>query len=216
MSGQEEPKQFRKLSIKPMEAPKGKLMNIPIADLESGYEKSLEFAEAAVAYFDVMGSKTKNNKEEIEATLFDFAAPFRQTAKTYAELRFKIFSDCAFLAAPVEKIGELMSAIRYAFKQWTFDGIFVRGGIALGSYTEYKDLIPQSKNFDWNNFAGTAVVEAVNCERSGTGALLYATDGCATALAANFGEPIFQLEKQKFLGWSDDNFVIPVSWMLFA
>lgn len=197
-----------KLAIKPMEGPKGKLRYIPITELEPGHEKDLEFAEAAIAYFDVMGLKAKNDKEEIAATLFDFAAPFRQTAKTYADIRFKIFSDCAFVAAPVEKVSELMSAIRYAFKQWTFDGIFVRGGIALGSYTEYNDLVPQTGNFHWSFFAGTAVVEAVNCERSGTGSLLFATNDFARLLATSFGEPIFKFKKQKVLGWSDDNYVL--------
>ena len=115
-----------------------KIISIPISQLGPDYEKSLEFAEASVAYFDVMGFKTKNNKEEIEWTLADFSGALITPARTYEAIRFKIFSDCAFLAAPIEKITELISAIRYSFERWTFDGIFVRGGIALGSYTEYR------------------------------------------------------------------------------
>jgi hypothetical protein len=109
------------------------------------------------------------NNHYIQATLADFAGALLTPAETYEAIRFKIFSDCAFLAAPIEKIGELISAIRYAFEQWTFDGIFVRGGIALGSYTEYRSLIKFPKNFEWSFFAGPAVVEAVKCERLGTG-----------------------------------------------
>jgi hypothetical protein len=207
MSRREEHQDY-KLPIKPMDLPKGKLIYIPISDLELGYEKSLEFAEAVVAYCDVMGFSAKNNKEEIEYTLADFAGALLSTAENYETIRYKVFSDCAFIGAPTEKISELISSVRYAFKQWTFDGIFVRCGMALGSYMEYKSLLPPRKNFDWTFFAGPAVVRAVDCERLGTGSLLYVSNDCATFLADKFKEPIFALEEQKFIGWSDDNYVL--------
>jgi hypothetical protein len=196
------------LPIAPMqEAKNGKLICVNPSELEPGYRIKLEYSEAIVGYFDVMGLKSKTNADDIRDTLADFAGALYRPAETFSGIRFKIFSDCAFIAAPIERIKDFISIVRYAFRQWTLDGIFVRGGVATGSYSEFNcinDDMPL-KNFEWSFFAGTAMVKAVECERNGVGSLLFVSYDCANLLSSVASEPIIAVGKSRIIGWTDDN-----------
>ena len=139
-------------------------------------------------------------------TLSDFAGALVSPAEQFPDIRFNIFSDCAFLAAPLDKASDVLSAVRYAFTQWISDAILVRGGIAIGNYTENRsgvqDIAP--KNFTWSFFAGSGVAEAVRLEGSGKGALLYSSDRCAYHFNKTFCEPIFAIGTSRIIGWTKE------------
>lgn len=197
-----------KLPIRPMEIPM-EIKKVPISKINTGKipEKSIEISEAVVAYLDILGFAEKKNDEDIEMTLLDFSGPLTLSANHYPEVRFNVFSDCAFISASIENATDLLSAVRFAFTQWIADGILVRGGIAIGTYREtYSvalDLV--SKNFNGSLFSGSAVTAAVKLEGSGCGALLFTNNECAQFYNKNHGEPIFVLKGNKIIGWTDED-----------
>jgi len=146
----------------------------------------------------------------MESSLSDFAGPLVLAARRNPEVRFNVFSDCAFVSASRKKSADLLSAIRFAFTQWVADGIPVRGGIALGTYRETYtaalDIRP--KNFIGNLFSGSAVIAAVKLEDSGPGALLFTNEKCAKFYAEKHGEPIFVLNGHRIIGWSDQDRIL--------
>jgi hypothetical protein len=195
------------LPIPPMSLPSdARVETIPISQIHSAImpEKAIEFNEGIVCYLDIMGFSKKKTNEDLELTLADFAGALVRPAIQFRNIRFNIFSDCAFLAAPLENATDLLSAVRYAFTSWVSDSILVRGGIAIGSYKENKSTVQEfaPKNFNWSFFAGTGVVEAVKLESSGKGALLYSSDSCAEYFGEKYGEPIFVLEESKIIAWT--------------
>lgn len=198
----------RELPIRPLEIP-GEIQKIPVSEIKPGkiQEKSIEMSGAVVAYFDVLGFSNKTDPKDIEMTLMDFSGPLTLAAIEYPKVRFNVFSDCAFVATQVENAADLLSAIRFAFSQWIADSILVRGGIALGTYSETHSvaLDMASKNFVGRLFSGTAVVEAVRLEESGRGALLFASEDCAKFYNRKYHEPIFTLKNDKIVGWSDQD-----------
>lgn len=204
-------KTVKRLPIRPMKI-HGKIKKIPISKLTPGTykEKSIEISKAVVAYFDVLGFSNKKDAEEIEMTLLDFSAPLAISSTKFKNVRFNIFSDCAFVAASRKNAAELLSAIRFAFTQWTADGILVRGGLALGTYKETHSIALDMTltNFVGNLFSGSGVVEAVKQEGSGHGSLMFAEDQCAKFFAEKHKEPIFTLANHKIIGWSDDDFTL--------
>ena len=201
-------KNMKKFPIRPMKIP-GKIKKIPISKIMPGTipEKSIEISEAVVAYLDVLGFSEKKDDEDIEFTLFDFSGPIALSATHYPEVRFNVFSDCAFIAASVEHGADLLSAIRFAFTQWVADGILVRGGIARGTYKEIYTVALKmtSKNFIGSLFSGSAVTAAVKLEGSGPGALLFTNEECAEFYNRQYGELIFSLKDYKIIGWSDED-----------
>jgi hypothetical protein len=194
----------KKLAIEPFEI-QGEIKYIPASELEEGYEKLLDISEAIVAYLDVLGFSTKTDPEDIRLTLLDFSAPLAIAAKQFNTVRFSVFSDCAFVAAPLVCARDIMSAIRFAFTQWTADGILVRGGITIGQYSETLSYAVNEapNNFKGNLFAGSGVNDAVALEHRGNGALLFTDLKCAEHYKKNFNEPIFKLKESLVLGWSD-------------
>jgi hypothetical protein len=203
------PFKLPKLPIRPMELDKTyQVKEIPIADIISGVheDQSTVLPEAIVAYFDILGFSGKSNAADLKRTLADFAGPWVEPARTFKHVRFNIFSDCAFVAAPIEKAADLLSSIRYAFLQWTADGILVRGGIGLGTYTQNRSVVHDiaTENLFWSYFSGSAVVEANKYESMGKGALLFSSNACADFLARKFAEPVFTFGHHKIIGWSDD------------
>jgi hypothetical protein len=199
----------RKLGIPPLKIP-GKVTKIPVSKIKMGYKKTINMPKAVVAYFDVLGFSRKKSAKDIELTLQDFSAPLAIASTMYPHIRFNVFSDCAFLAAPLEQAKELLSSIRFAFTQWTSDGILVRGGIALGKYSESRSVALEMtlKNFAGNLFAGSGVVGSVKLENSGCGALLFTDKKCSEFYKRQFGEPVFSLENLRILGWSDDEGIL--------
>jgi len=201
-------KNLKKLPIRPMKI-LGKIKKIPTSKIMPGTisKKTIEIPEAVVAYLDVLGFSEKKNDEDIESTLFDFSGPIALSAIHYPEVRFNVFSDCAFIAASVEHGADLLSAIRFAFTQWIGDGILVRGGIARGTYKETYTVALEmtSKNFIGSLFLGSAVTAAVKIEGVGPGALLFTNEECAEFYNKQYGEPIFSLKDYKIIGWSDED-----------
>jgi len=201
-------KNLKKLPIRPMKI-LGKIKKIPISKIMPGTipEKTIEIPEAVVAYLDVLGFSEKKNDKDIELTLLDFSGPIALSAIHYPEVRFNVFSDCAFIAASVEHGADLLSAIRFAFTQWIGDGILVRGGIARGTYKETYTVALEmtSKNFIGSLFLGSAVTAAVKIEGVGPGALLFTNEECAEFYNKQYGEPIFSLKDYKIIGWSDED-----------
>jgi hypothetical protein len=213
-------KKKRELTIEPFEV-QGETKYIPVSEIKPGYEKLLEISEAIVAYFDVLGFSTKTDPEDVRLTLLDFSGPLALAAERFSAVRFSVFSDCAFVAAPLKCAREIISAIRFAFQEWIADGILVRGGITIGEYSETLSYAVDraSKNFKGNLFAGSGVNNAVALEHGGNGALLFTDSKCAEFYQKNFNERIFKLEERQVIGWSNDkqtltNFVGISLWQL--
>ena len=201
----------KKLPIRPFKIP-GEIVKVPISKIKSGknQEKSISISEAIVVYIDILGFSEKKDEEDIEMCLLDFSGPLILAARHFPQIRFNVFSDCAFIATNKKNAKDLLSAIRCAFAQWISDGILVRGGIAIGSYNETQnvahDIAPE--NYVGSLFSGSAVTGAVKLEGSGKGALLFTNEICAEFYKKNFGEPIFKTENLIFIGWSDEDSIL--------
>lgn len=198
-----------KLQIRPMELKGEIIRNVPASMLKSGRisETSIAISKAVVAYIDILGFSEKKNGDDIEDCLLDFSGPLILASREYSEVRFNIFSDCAFISASEDNADDVLSALRFAFKQWVADGILVRGGIAMGKYDEINSAAQKiaPHNTICSIFSGTAVVAAVRLEGSGPGALLFTDKECAEFYSQKYGEPIFTLKDQKIIWWSDEN-----------
>lgn len=183
---------------------------IPISKFHLSYVKSIDISEAAVAYFDILGFSNKKDAEDIEDTLLDFYGPLAVSAAKNEKIRFNVFSDCAFLATSIDNAVDLLSAIRLCFREWIADGILVRGGIALGGYREIYGVAHNVTlpNLIGNSFSGSAVVEAVKLEGSGTGALLFCNKECAKFYQEKHAERIFTVGDRMIIGWSTDSSVL--------
>lgn len=178
---------------------------IPIADLKPGIKKSIEFKKSIIAFVDVLGFANKNNDEEIMGTVADFSAPLALASLEKDNLRFNIFSDNAFIIAKASDSKDLISTLRFAFTQWSSDGILVRGGLAMGSYAEYESVAVNmtKSNFRGNLFSGTAINQAVKFEGSKSGAFLFTDQECATFLHEKFNETILNIDGTPAIAWSD-------------
>lgn len=183
---------------------------IPISKFHLSWVKSMDIPEAAVAYFDILGFSNKKDAEDIELALLDFHGPLVVSAAKNRKIRFNVFSDCAFLATSIDNAAELLSAIRFCFRQWIADGVLVRGGIALGGYREVYGVLHNValSNLIGNSFSGSAVVEAVKLEGSGTGALLFCNKVCAKFYQEKHAERIFTVGDRMIIGWSTDSSVL--------
>jgi len=181
-----------------------KQKKIPLSKLKPGKEVNVEISDAVVAYFDILGFSEKKDDEEIEACLADFSAALILSARQNPNIRFNIFSDCAFLSASITDAASLLSAIRFAFLEWIADGMLIRGGISIGSYREIKTTAQDmsSINVISSLFSGSGVTKAVKLE-SGPGALLFADNACSDLYNRQYGEPIFILDNHIVIGWSD-------------
>ncbi|MFZ2447567.1 MAG: hypothetical protein WAW37_14525 [Syntrophobacteraceae bacterium] len=193
-----------KRPVAPMKL-EGRIMEVPIENIRSGKIPGTFFSEAIVAYFDVLGFSEKKDDEDIELCLLDFLAPLAVAAERYPNVRFNVFSDCAFVAASIESASDLLSAVRFAFLQWSADGILVRGGLSSGTYTENSSsaltLAAPLKNFVGNIFSGSGVTGAVKLEAAGAGALLFTDEKCAVFYHKRYGEHIFSLDSHRIIGW---------------
>jgi hypothetical protein len=123
-------------------------------------------------------------------------------------IRFNIFSDCAFVCATAKNADHLLSAIRYAFTQWTADGVLVRRGISMGSYSEVnpRGMSGPTGNFSCDLFHGSGVIRAARLEANGCGSLLFTNTETANLYATKYREPIFVLKPRgdRILGWTDN------------
>ncbi len=195
------------LTIPPLRL-KGKRIAVPLSHIVSDKLPSVSFDRAVVAYLDILGFSTKRDDDDIESCLMDFSGPLAIAAPEFSNVRFSVFGDCAFLAAPLEDAAQVIAAIRYAFAQWIADGILVRGGISLGPYRETQTatlaLAVQSKNFSGHLFSGKGVTRAVRLEGRGNAALLFTNGATARFYAEKYGEPVFTLGRSRIIGWFDD------------
>jgi hypothetical protein len=196
-----------KLPIRPWQLPYNGIIKMDVSQISRLIvpEQTIEFQEAITAYLDVLGFSHKKSAEDMEMTLQDFAGPLVFSANFFRNIRFNIFSDCAFVTTSIENAAPLLSSIRFAFTQWTADSILVRGGIALGSYKEIHGTLNEiaPRNLFGSFFAGSAVTEAVRLEGSGTGALLFVSNECAEFYREKYAEPLFYRPGARVIGWSD-------------
>ncbi|RLB32674.1 MAG: hypothetical protein DRH12_19220 [Deltaproteobacteria bacterium] len=192
------------LPIPPMTI-SGETRYIHPSEVVDRYTK-VSMPKAVVAYLDVLGFSRKKCEWDTSSSLLDFSGPLLISAYHYPKIKFNVFSDCAFISSPLECAGDMISAIRFAFTQWAADGVFVRGGLAIGTYNEIdSSAFPDApQNYVASLFYGTGVTTAVNLKGSGHGALLFLDDLCAKFYGETYGEPIFVLDDQKVIGWSDD------------
>jgi hypothetical protein len=198
--------QGRCLPIRPMKL-KGKIIrNVPISKLKPGNMREIDIPNAIVSYIDILGFSEKKEDEDIKYCLLDFSGPLILASREYTNVRFNIFSDCAFLSAPQDYAKDLLSSIRFSFNSWIADGILVRGGIAKGGYSEINSAAQEYAldNTNCSIFSGSAVIDAVRLEGSGPGALLFANNECADFFRNNYKEPIFILNSHQAICWSDE------------
>lgn len=179
-------------------------MMVPISNVNWKTTR-LRIPEAVVAYLDIMGFSEKRCEKDRAGSQFDFAGALRSASRAYHRVRFNVFSDCAFLCSQSKNANHLLSAVRYAFTRWLADGVLVRGGIAMGDYSEVEPRgRPETDNFVCDLFHGTGVVKAARLEHKGDGALLFTNKETALVYAKKYHEPIFSLNGRPILGWSDD------------
>lgn len=120
-------------------------------------------------------------------------------------VHFYIFSDSAFIASSTNFADELISALRFAFEHWIADGIFVRGGLALGSFGEMFTYAQKLTTTNFTNnyisrlFSGSAVIKAVRLEEHGDAALLYCSKESAKFYEKNYGEKIHNFYNNKLI-----------------
>jgi hypothetical protein len=178
---------------------------VKLSDLKPGIEKTLEIKEAIVAYLDILGFSKKRDRE-IEACLVDFPGALVLISMQYPNVRFNVFSDNAIVAADMKEAKDLIAVVRHAFGRWSSNGILVRGGMALGSYFEFKsDAISIARsNFRGYLVSGSGVAKAVKLEDSKPAALLFANKECADLLAHKYGEQISGLGSHYIVAWSHD------------
>lgn|SRR4030042_2145269 len=200
-------KKETKLPIPPMVLG-GEVKEINIKDIKSGILPGISYKRAVVSYCDILGFANKKNNEDIEVTLLDFSAPLAIASGHYPNVRFNVFSDCAFISTPIKNAQELLASMRFAFTQWIADGILVRAGITLGQYRETRSntlyMALKSKNFIGNLFSGSGIVEAVKLEGAGNAALLFTNEETAGFFGKKYKEPIFTIGQQYILAWFDD------------
>jgi len=194
------------LPIRPMKLKGTLIKNFPIEKLKSGKIEETNIPNAVVIFVDILGFSERRNDEDIENCLLDFSGPLILASREYPKVRFDIFSDNAFLSTSQDHANDLLSAIRFAFKEWVSDGILVRGGIAKGSYKEIRSAAQKmmKDNTNCSIFSGSAVIAAVKLEGSGPGALIFTNEDCANFYKTKYKEPIFQLKENQVISWSDD------------
>lgn len=201
-------KNVRKLRIPPITIP-GEIRKVSFSEVKSPKieEESISIPEAIVAYLDILGFSGKKDDEDIEDTLLDFSGPFVAAARFFREVRFNVFSDCAFVSTYKEHAAILVGALRFAFRHWISDGVFIRGGVALGTYSETKsvEIARTPGNFVGNLFSGSALTAAVKLEDSGCGALLFTNEETAEFLFSKYKEPVFTVDDGQVIGWSEDD-----------
>ena len=195
--------------IKPAE-----IKNINLSEISPDVKmkESFNYTESIVSYVDILGFSGKKDLDDIETTLFDFSSPLAIASRNAPNVKFYIFSDCAFIVSHIDFAGELLASIRYAFTQWISDGILVRAGIAKGSFGEIftwihsKNKKYYGKNFIASLFSGNAVVEAVRLEENGDAALLFCSEDCAQFYHSHFNEKILTIENDKMiLPWTKED-----------
>lgn len=193
--------------IKPAE-----IKNINLSEISPDVKKkeSFNYTESIVSYVDILGFSGKKDLDDIETTLFDFSSPLAIASRNAPNVKFYIFSDCAFIVSHIDFAGELLASIRYAFTQWISDGILVRAGIAKGSFGEMFTWLHSQNKHDYGNnfvsslFSGTAVVEAVRLEENGNAALLFCSEECVQFFHSQLNEKILKIENNKFvLPWTN-------------
>jgi hypothetical protein len=183
-------------------------MRVPISSIPRD-EKSFSISNAVVAYLDILGFSERRSEEDMENCLLDFTGPLTLAVMRYRHLRVNVFSDCAFVAASKSNAVYLLRALRFAFKEWLADSMLVRGGIALGRYTEtitshIATIRTVRESFNCSLFSGSAVSAAVRVEESGNAALLFATRECARYFQSTYSEPVYSLDGMSIIGWFDD------------
>lgn len=180
-------------------------------EIKPGVEKSLEFKRAMVAFVDVLGFSSQNSQGEIVNILNDFAGPLLTASIEKPNLRLHLFSDNAFIAVDAVHADDLIASLRYCFGRWSWNGILVRGGIAMGSYFEYQAVhfIMANSNFKGALFSGTAVNKSVQLEKnSKSGAFLFLDKESAEFLHSRYSEPIVTIEGNHVTPWSDDKMAL--------
>ena len=173
----------------------GKVQMLPISSIRSRTTR-FRINSAVVAYLDILGFSDKRDQKDRASSQFDFAGALRVAAERYSMIRFNIFSDCAFVCATAKNANHLLSAIRYAFTRWTADGVLVRGGISMGSYSEVnpRGMSGPTGNFFCDLFHGSGVIRAARLEANGCGSLLFTNTETANLYARKYREPIFVLK----------------------
>ena len=102
-----------KLPIRPFQLPSDDIIKMNVSQISRLIvpEQTIEFQEAITAYLDVLGFSHKKSAEDMEMTLKDFAGPLVFSANFFRNIRFNIFSDCAFVTTSIENAAPLLSSI---------------------------------------------------------------------------------------------------------
>lgn len=194
------------LPIRAMKA-RGKVQRIAVSRIRPKPTR-FRIDSAVVAYLDILGFSDKRDQKDRKASQSDFAGALWIASERYNMIRFNIFSDCAFVCAKVKNAGQLISAIRYAFTQWISDGVLVRGGISIGSYSEVYSpvMLDRTSNFSCDLFHGSGVIRAARLEAGGVGSLLFTNKETANLYASEYSEPIFTFKRggDLIIGWTDE------------
>ena len=154
------------------------------------------------AYFDILGTKDLVSHGEFsDLHALDFSGAVIVAAHQYPASRFAAFSDCVILTTPSNAPEEFLSVLVLLCGNWMSDGIFVRGGIALGDVKWVDDDIDKQikhrRNLRCARVYGTALNEAVEIERSsGPGILAFASNAAAECIRKIEPESVLALSSK--------------------
>ena len=136
--------------------------------------------ESLVAFLDILGTKDSVMREKFSAMhILDFVNIVGVAAHDNKNLRFAVLSDSVIISAEANYADEFIKALGLIYPNWFGDGIYVRGGIALGEI-EWVDQPHTDKwfrnleNFMYARVYGKALIEAYEIEqKSGPGAICF-------------------------------------------
>lgn len=136
--------------------------------------------ESFVAFLDILGTKDLVMKDKFsDAHILDFVNPVGLAAKYNQNLRFAVLSDSVIISAESNYADKFIEALASIYPHWFADGIYVRGGIAVGEI-EWVDQPHTDKwfrnldNFMYARVYGKALIEAYEIEqKSGPGAICF-------------------------------------------
>jgi hypothetical protein len=170
-------------------------------------------------YFDILGTKDLvSHNEFTDSHSRDFCGAVIVAANKFKTSRFAAFSDCVIFSTPVEKPYDLLNVLTVLCENWVSDGIFVRGGIALGEVrwvdSEIDKEIEHLKNLRCSRVYGSALNEAFEIEKSsGPGIIAFASDDVAETISKFDPSSVLSLPSNiiRNFEWKDLNSLI--SWI---
>ena len=144
-----------------------------------------------VAFLDMLGTQESVRSGRFHSVdTLEFANPVGFAAMSCPEMQFAVFSDSVVVSAPIDHVDRFIGVLASFLGNWFYESILARGGIAVGEiqWVEQPSIdghFRALRNFHYARVYGSALVEAINLERSsGPGAICFLSAAAAKHIAA--------------------------------